>query len=62
MESNKEKILKTLKDFGRLPSGRLSAITGINYYILIDLLKELQLEQKIKGYEFPAGNYWELKA
>jgi len=45
---NKEKILKTLKDFGKLPTARLSAIIGINYYSLKKILKELEKEKLIK--------------
>jgi len=59
---NKEKILKTLKDFGKLPTARLSAITGINYYSLKKILKELEKEKLIKKEKAgELATYWSLK-
>jgi len=51
MENNKEheqKIIKTLKDFGKLPTARLSAITGINYNSLKIILEEMKKQKLIK--------------
>ena len=39
---DKIKILKTLNDFGKLPSNKVSAIAGINYNYLKPLLEELK--------------------
>jgi len=62
IQEQKEKILKTLKDFGKLPTARLSAITGINYNYIKILLEELKKQKKVK--EEKAGElatYWRLK-
>jgi len=61
LENKKEKIIKTLTDFGKLPTARISAIVGINYYKLKEILEELELENKIiKTEAGELATYWEL--
>ena len=60
-EEQHQKILETLKDFGRLPTARLSAIVGINYDYLKPLLEELLEKKKIKKIEETIATYWEIK-
>lgn len=58
--NNKEKILKTLKDFGRMPSSRIRAIVGINYDVFKKLSEELLKENKIIKQQETTATYWEL--
>jgi len=58
---NKDKIIKTLKDFGRLPFYRVHAIAGIRADVAAQLLIELVKEKKIIHLEVPSGNYYEVK-
>jgi len=61
LENKKEKIIKTLTDFGKLPTAKLSAIVGINYYKLKEILEELESENKIiKTEAGELATYWEL--
>lgn len=58
----KEKILKTLKDFGKLPTAKVSAIAGINYNYVKELLEELETEGKIKSEKAgELATYWTIK-
>jgi len=57
----KERILKVLRDFGEIPTARISAICGINYYSIIPLLEELRQEGKIISNVSPVASYWRLK-
>lgn len=57
---NEDKILETLKQFGRMPSGRLAAISGMNYdSFILTIQKLLQKEAVIKEEETNA-TYWRL--
>ncbi len=58
---NKEKILKTLKDFGRTPTARILAICGINYNYGLKELENLEKEKKIKKTKETSATYWEIK-
>ena len=53
-------ILKTLKDFPRLPTTRISAIVGMNPERGKDLLEKLLKEKKIKKIEETLATYWEI--
>ena len=57
----KNKILKTLKDFGSLSSSRIAGIVGIDYNYATKLLEELLSENKITKIETPNSNYWRIK-
>jgi len=62
MDEQKKKIIKILKDFGKLPTARISAIAGINYNYIKKKLGELEKEKIIisnKAGEL--ATYWELK-
>ena len=59
-EEQFEKIIEVLKNFGRLPTARLSAIVGINYDYLKPLLEELLLQRRIKKIEETLATYWEI--
>ena len=60
-DKQKEDILKVLRDFGRLPTARISAIVGINYNSIKILLAVLEEEGKIisekAGY---LATYWKI--
>jgi len=61
---NKQKrnILKVLRDFGKLPSARISAIVGINYNYLKALLDDLEKDGKIVSEKVgDLATYWKLK-
>jgi len=57
----KEKITKTLKDFGRLPTSRIAAIVGANPDRAKIALEELEKEKVIVRDEETLATYWELK-
>lgn len=58
---NKDKIIKTLKDMGKLPSNKIGAICGINYNYLKPLLEELEKEKLIKSQKVGEfATYWEI--
>lgn len=57
----KEKILKTLNDFGSLSSSRIAGIIGIDYNYAIKLLEELLSENEISKIETPNSIYWRTK-
>ena len=56
----KDKILKTLNDFGKLPSSKICAIAGVSYAAFKVLSKELLEEGKIKKIEETVATYWEI--
>ncbi len=56
---NKEKILQTLKDFGRLPKSRIGAIVGMHPDKAEKLLHKLLLENKVVCYKETLSTYWE---
>ena len=61
-DDKKVVIVETLAHFGKLPTTRLSAITGINYVYIKKVLKELLEEKVVKCSK--AGDlatYWELE-
>ena len=57
---NAEKILKTLKDFPKLPTTRISAIVGMNPERGKELLEKLLKEKKIKKIEETLATYWRI--
>lgn len=59
--NNKQKVLKTLKDFGRLPTARISAIIGMNYNSAVKLLQEMWEAKEIIGEPETNATYWKLK-
>lgn len=59
--SNKEKILMTLKDFGRKPTSQISAICGINFSRTFEDLNDLLKENKVIKQQETNSTYWELK-
>ena len=62
MEKNKEKIIEALHNFGKLPTARISAIVGINYNYIKEILSEMEKEELIiceKAGEL--ATYWEVK-
>lgn len=58
---DKEKIIKTLRDFGTLPTGRLAAIVGMNYHKAVNLLQVMWEEGTIKGDVQSNQTLWTLK-
>jgi len=58
----KERILKTLKDFGELPTGRIAAIVGMNYWRAVNVLQEMWGDDQTIISDSRSGNtYWKLK-
>ena len=58
--NDKEKILQTLKDFGRLATWRVAAIIGRNPQATDKALNELLEEKKVKQIKVPVEVYWEI--
>lgn len=58
---DKEKITKTLKDFGRLSTSRIGAICGFDNLKLKKLLDELLKENKIVKEKETVAVYWRLR-
>lgn len=58
--NNKEKILKTLKDFGKIPKWRVGAIIGIHPNKAEKLLIELLEEKRVICHKETISTYWEL--
>lgn len=57
----KDKILKTLKDFGRISTSRIAGIMGMDYIHTNKLLEELLKEKKVIKEEETNSTYWRLK-
>lgn len=57
----KEKILKTLKDFGKTATSRIAAIVRTDYNYTIKLLEELEEEGIVIQEKLTYSTYWELK-
>jgi len=58
---DKDKIIKALKDFGRLPTTRVAGITGLFQPKAKTLLDELVTEKKVNKIEETNATYWEIK-
>lgn len=56
----KEMIIKTLKDFGRLPTGRIAGIIGKDYPTTLEILKDLGEEKKILMEKETTAVYWRI--
>ena len=59
--SIEEKILKTLKDFGRKPTSQISSICGINFSRTFEKLNKLLKENKVIKQQETNSTYWEFK-
>ncbi len=59
-EKNKSRILELLKR-GEKNASEISIYVGLNYYKTLELLKELQEEQKIELLNFREKKYYKLK-
>ncbi len=57
----KEKIIKTLKDLGKMPTTRIAAIVGMNGDRAKEALEELLEEKKVNRIEETLATYWEIK-
>jgi ribosomal protein S25 len=57
----KDKILKTLKDFGRISTSKIAGITGIDYNYANKILEELLKDKKIIKQIETNAVYWSLK-
>ena len=57
----KDKILKTLQDFGKLPTSRIAGIVGMNNDRAKEILEELVNKNKIIKIEETVATYWEIK-
>lgn len=53
-------ILKTLKDFGRLPTGRIAGIIGKEYPTTLEFLKDLAEAKKIIMEKETTATYWRI--
>jgi predicted transcriptional regulator len=56
-----EKVLKTLKDFGRLSTSRIGAICGMSYTVATIFLEDMAKRKLIKKEEETRQTYWRLK-
>lgn len=56
----KEKIIKTLTDFGKLPTSRIAAICGFTFNKAKILLEELIEEGKIQMFPESLATYWRI--
>lgn len=57
----KEKIKKTLKDFGKTTTSRIAGIIGLDYVYATNLLNELEEKKEIKKEVIGRYTFWELK-
>ena len=55
------RILKALKDFGRLPTARIGGIIGMNFAKTKETLLKLNKEKKVDKQEETNSVYWEIK-
>lgn len=55
-----QRILKTLKDFGRLPSTRLANICQLNYLTFLDVAEDLVKKDLIIKIKETIATYWEI--
>jgi predicted transcriptional regulator len=55
-----EKILKTLNDFGMMPSSKICAIAGVNYDYFKKASEELLKKKLISKKEETLATYWEI--
>lgn len=60
--NNEDKILKTLKDFGRLPTYRIAGIVGLNPVNALSILQRMWESGEIIGEVETNSTYWKLKA
>ena len=56
----KNKVIKILKDFGKLPTSRIAAIVGMNTDRAKEILEGLEKENKVKKIRETLATYWEL--
>jgi len=57
----KDKIMKTIKDFKRLPTSRIAGIVGADYTRTLNILKKFEEEGKVVSQEETIATYWSLK-
>lgn len=60
MKKDKQKILKALKTFGRLPTSRIMGICGFHFEKTLRLLNELLEEGSVQIFPETNSTYWEL--
>jgi len=56
-----DKILKVLKDHGRMPTSRIAAIIGVTHEKALTILQVMWEEEKIIGEVETLATYWKLK-
>lgn len=59
--SAKEKILKLLKENGKLATSRIAGIIGLDYNYASKILNELKEQKKVKEIKETMATYWEIK-
>ena len=57
----KDKIIKILKDFGKLSTSRIAGIVGYNYTYTLGLLESLEKEKVVKKTTETIATYWSLR-
>lgn len=57
----KNKIISYLKENPESPAGKIASLLGINYYVLIKLLKEMEKDKIVIKKEDGKVNYWSLR-
>ena len=58
--NEKEKVIKALKEYNELATGRLASIIGLNYYKLLPILQKMWEEKLIVGNVQPRSTTWRL--
>lgn len=56
--NKKQEILKWLKKIGRLPTGRIGALSNCDYHKTLKLLEELEKEGKVIKEKETRAIYW----
>lgn len=57
----KDKIKKTLKDMGRLPTSRVAAIVGVPHGHALKVMQKMWEDGEIVGEVETVATYWKLK-
>jgi predicted transcriptional regulator len=56
----RDKILKTLNDFGKMPSSKICAIAGVNYEYFKKASEELLKDKLVSKITETLATYWEI--
>lgn len=57
----KNRILQYIRTNKKVSQSQIGSVLGINYYVLIKLLEEMEKDNLIIKSEENKGTYWEIK-